>query len=506
MAYEPTIGDAPVILSGIGGLNLSMDQSDIAQEELSIGYNIWYDSSSGVLSTRGGISCETSTPAPAPIDLMYSFIRKDNDGYLVGISNSKLYVFNTATTEWDHVSDLSSDNPSLRAFNGNLYIADGDVAGILKWDGTAEPARLAESPQATALHVAGNRLIANSIADTELDAVYMSGTESDDFNTDTGGGIIIRAGYGDGQRVNCFNSISDTLIVSKVAYLDGKASKKHFYGINMAGESTAWTADYVSKNNAAVGPHAMAGMGQDLFYLDTQGLESLEPTQEYGDIATDPVVGGKINSFLGTYIRNAGVYPKISVVSNLASLVIIVDNQIFLRSNLTGGFTQVEFGTKINHIINHGDDVYLAGDSGHLYLLISSGSDEISPGEFTYYNSAIRYKMMTGNGELLLTKSFFDIKYITSGTYKIYGAAGDRSTTTVLKIVDFVTPTGSEYLYDANYELANANFDLGSEGTSPRLPCRAKYRGNGIAVQINTSNGGRISVGKVTMMLANVGK
>ena len=507
MAFENGIGEAPVVLSGIGGLNSVLHMADIGETELAIAYNFWFEASSGKLTTRSGIATVSTNTTGATIELLYSFIRKDTLGWIVAVSDSKLFFFNAATLEWSFLADLESDLPSLQSFNGTLYIADGSLQGIMKWDGTKAPGRLEGSPAATALYVIQNRLIANSIEDTELDAVYMSGPETDSFETTTDGALILRIGYGDGQQVNGFSNISKTLIVSKVGYVAGKATKKAFYGINMADPDPGnWIADSVSQNNAATGPHALVGVAQDIIYIDTQGVESLGPTQEYGDIATDPVTGGKVNNILAPLARQAGNRAKLVQISNLATTIIILGTKVYTLSNLTKGFTELSFETPIRTALNFGDDVYLAGDSGYLYKLANIGRDEIAPGVFRDYSAKLRFKMTTSHGEILLTKSNIDIQYVYSGTYKITAVAGNKTNATILQVVDFIVPTGSEYLYDAEGELSDANYDLGSVGSQERIPCRAKYRGDGIALEITTSKGGRVSVGKLILTFANVGK
>jgi len=503
MAFENGIGEQIVTLSGANGLNTALSQEDIGDNDLWIGYNFMYEASSGKLVTRGGLECVGLTPAPDPVDILCSFVRKDTEGYVVCVAGSKLYKFNFTTFAWDFVSNLSSQFPGVQAFNGNLYIADGNASGLLKWDGTNAPARLANSPKATAVFTLENRLIANSIVDSELDAVYLSVVESDDFLT-TNGALIIRAGYGDGQRVNGFSAISKTLIISKVAYVGGKASKKSFYGINMEGASSGWSAGDISKNNAAIGPHAIVEAGQDVYYLDTQGIEALGPTQKYGDVANDPEIGGKINGVLGPLVRASVNEAKLVSVSNIAAIIAITSSRVYFLSLLTKGFVELGFKTRINHVINHGDEIYLAGDSGYLYRLGIGGTDETAPDVFENYSSILRFKMVMGPGELLLERSFYDIQYLLTGSYKI-SATSNGKNQVVLQMVDFETPTGTEFLYDAETSLNLATYDLGSTGSMSRLPCRSKFRGNGIAVQVSSYNGGRIAVGKVRLELANVG-
>ena len=434
--------------------------------------------------------------------MLKSFVRKPGEAWVVCVSDSQLWYNNAGT--WTLINAIESEEPQMAVFNGKLYIADGSSQGLLTWDGTTV-ARLANSPTATAVFVANNSLICNSTDDTELDAVYVSAIETDDFVV-ANGAAIIRAGYGDGQDVNGFAAISKLLIVSKVAKVDGKVAKKTFYSIDMTGTQDTWSADYLSNNNSAIGPHAIQSVGQDVLYIDTNGIESLTATQKYGDVSRDPTTGGRINSSVVYSLSTATNSPKIRYIPNLAATFFLIGGDIYVLSALTGAFTEVDFDTQINDIRQQGDVVYLAGETGQLYTISTTGTDEVAAGSPESFSSVIGFKMVSGSGDLLLTRTHVDLEYLNSGTYKIQASSGERVERTILQTYDFSVSSGDEMLHDATYELNVAEFDLGSKGSQQRIPCRAKYRGDGIKLQITTSNAGRLSFGALTAHITQVGK
>lgn len=494
----------PVPLTPVGGLNLALQSSEIGENELSIAYNMTYDPSTGRCSTRRGLRMATANALPNPIDILHSHVRINGTGYIICVSDSDLYYLSGGT--WVLIESLDTDRPVMISFNGNLLVADGSSSGILSWDGTTA-SRIAGSPPATVVYEQANRVVANSTTDADLDAVFFSGPEDEtDWNTATGNAVTVRAGFGDGQKVNGFATISDMLIISKVAFVDGKISKKKFFGINTAGASTDWSATDVSAKNAAVDHHAMQSIGQDVIYVDTQGIEALTPTQEFGDIATDPVVGGKVNEDVLPLVRSSD-FVNVVQTANLASLWFFFGtSRIYVYSLLTRAFTEVEYSTPIRHMVDHGDATYVAGDDGQLYYIADGSGDELTTGVYTDYTGVAQFKMITGTGDLLLTTTHLNFEYLNPGTYEISVSSGEYREKTVLQSVDLLVAAGDDFLHEATDELVAASYDLGSTGTSQRIPCRAKYRGDGILLQVRTKNYGRISIGGITPIIAQVGK
>ena len=493
-----------------GGWNAALHPSQIADNELSEVYNFIYDANTGKLVTRPGTKTVSSAKLDDPIQFLYGFIRSDGESYLMAVSGGNLYYYKFADDTWVLVSALNNtDTPTMATFNGKLFVADGSAGGLLTWDGTAV-AREADSPQATIVFEARNRLACNSV--TELDAIYLCATEDASTwigSAVPGDSVALRAGYGDGMTVNGFAMISSTLIVSKLARTDGKATKKKLWKIELAGASTGWQADDLSANNAAINPHCLVGFGDNMYYLDSEGFESLVPTQAYGDITTDPVIGGKINSRLAQYAKSATEARMLKLPGLAAVWMILeregVSNQIYTFSPLGNGFSELEFGNDFLTVAEYGGAIYLAGDSGYLHTLQNQAIDETAPGVEQDVVSLLRFKMLTGSGDLLLTKVISQLNYEWSGTYQIEVYGGNEEIKRLLQKVDFNVGAATDSLNQANYELYSATWDLGGSRVN-RQQSRAHFRSDGIMLQIRTMNSGRISVSELDAEITVVGR
>ncbi|WP_319583947.1 hypothetical protein [uncultured Pseudodesulfovibrio sp.] len=499
--------EVPLIMQPTGGWNASLHPSQIADNELSQAYNVVYDPSTGKLTTRQGLAVASTTALGDPITFLYPFVRKDSEGYLMAVAAGVLYHYDFSAGQWVTVASLNnSDTPTMTTFNGKLVVADGAFGGLLTWDGSKVD-RLENSPQATIVFSARGRLVCNMVDD--LDAVYMCGPEDEtDWDTTDGGAVSIRAGFGDGMAVNGFAMVSGSLIVSKVARNDGAVVGKKLWRLNMAAPVSSWAADDLSLSNAAIGPHCITGFGNNVYYIDSEGFEALAPTQAYGDIATDPSIGTKVNAVLGQFANLADEPMMVKLPSMAAVWTLLTKtngwSQIYTFSPL-GGFTEIGFGTDIYAVAEFGGAVYLAGESGYLYKLQNRAVDEIEPGVEKDVVSVARFKMITGPGDLLLTKVILQTNFEWSGTYNIEVYGSDELTRRLLQTVDFVRGSGADSLHDALYDLADANFPLAG-GRVENRECRAQFRNSGIMLQVRTMNGGRMSISELAAKLVVVGR
>lgn len=511
-----------------GGLNLSVAPSRIKDNELAAAYNVVYAPSSGEMQTRQGITA-VGTALPDPINLLFAFTRKTGESWLVCISGKKLYKISipqailvssdgfTLTDslgnilvingdDWEQVTTVEIDNPAMIAFNGRLLIGDGSASGILAWDGTTV-ARIAGSPQATALFEINNRVVANSTADGELDAVYFSAAEDETAWTSEGGSIGIRAGYGDGMAVNGFASISSLLVVSKSADIEGYTTAKKLFGIETGGSPDQWYAKDVSKSNAAIGPHCIVGMQQSVFYIDSEGFEGLQPTLAYGDVASDPVVGAKVNSRLSRLLSGYDS-ARMCISPNQSSLFIFFPDQqaVFVYSMLARQFTELDFNTKINHAVDWGDSTFFAGENGHLYVLNGGGHDFLDGATQTDFTSVVRFKLVEAPNRATLTKSWLRVSFLAEGTLYLEGYDGNGTNKKILDIFPLETPSvGNQELYSATTDLADANGDLAGE-TEKRFISYSRMYFRGLMFQIRAGNGGRVGISGIDANIKGVGR
>jgi len=349
-------------------------------------------------------------------------------------------------------------------------------------------------------------LVCNSISD--LDAIAMCGPE-DETNWDTvnGGAVVVRAGFGDGMTVNGFAMVSSVLVVSKVARANGEVVKKKLWKLDMSQAVASWQADDLSENNAAMNAHSIIGFGGNVYRIDSEGFEALVPTEKFGDIATDPLVGGQVNSALGVFAKQADE-SKLVKLPGMAAVWVVLSkagswSQLYTFSPMSG-FTELGFEMDVRTVCEFGGKVYLAGNSGYLYALQSKGFDEATPGVEKSVMSILRFKMITGPGDLLLVRTILQASYEWSGRYMVEVYGGDEEGKRLLAQTDFQRGAGSDELHDALYEIADANFPIAG-GRVERTPIRDQFRGSGIMLQVRTTNGGRLSVSELSAQVAVVG-
>jgi hypothetical protein len=489
-----------------GGLNYAVDPAQIKDDELTAAYNVIFSPSSGVLKTRDGIAPVGDTLSTG-IDIVYPFTRKTGESWLVCVSNKTLYSMDPTAEapEWTSVVALSSNAPSMIGFNGNLLIADGDAAGIMAWDGTTA-ARVAGSPQCDAIFEHGNRVVCNSLTDGDLDGVYFSAAEDHTKWTTEDGAVIVRAGYGDGMRVNGFAAISDTLVVSKCAYVDGVATRKKLWGIQTASTAANWYAKDVSSNNAALGPHCIVGAHQDVLYIDAEGFEALTPTQQYGDIANNPTIGGRINRVLKNLLTDADS-ARLCLLPNQSALYLFLPGKkkVFVYSMLTRAFTLLEFAQNMNHAADYGGTTYFAGADGQLYCYDPvSTVDTIGEVESEVV-SVIRWKRIEAPARSVLYKTFLRIVSETDGTMLLEAYPDGDSKRLLQSFPVYASSISDMDLYEATGDLADASDELYS-APNKRLVSRSRVSFFGLMLQVRARHGARLEVSGISCNINVVSK
>lgn len=539
MAFRSGRVPTPVVITSDGGLNTSVDASEIAENQLSTAFNVDYEPTTLRLQTREGIQISNVQKLDGPITFLYSFVRSVSESWIMAVSDLVLYkldfsggrlltvdgellvdaegniltVNGETPHEWTKVADIESNIPTMTTFNGKLIIADGSADGLLSWDGTTLT-RITGSPaKAIAVYSMQGRVICSADERANYDAVYMSKT-NDETGWDTAAGaVILRAGYGDGLQVNGFSTVSDLLLVSKIARNGGVVSKKAFYGVQMRGDTSTWYARSISNLNSAVSPHALVQLGSDVLYMDSEGFATLAPTERFGDITTDPLIGVRVNKNVSPIARSYENVQMINIPDKSEILTIFSSTgkptKVWHFSKVKKMFTKIEYfisnpEVSILTAVQHGDEVFYAGNNGYLYQSTPSGYDEPLPETFTDIGSVVRFKNFTGSGDLLLTKSFVQASYLNSGTYTYEIYKGSLEDKKILGTFDFFVGDSERELYNATEDLADATYQLGGLRSEVKN-IRSKVRGSGIQAQVRTKNGGRISISNIKQFLALVG-
>jgi len=451
--------------------------------------------------SRPGTSCQTATALGDPILKGYYYVKDANTAYHICAAGGKLYYLSGAGLDaWTEIGDLadSTTTPSFITFNSKLLIADGG-ADIKYWDGSIF-GTITSSPQATALAVIKNRVVAN--ATDEPDSVYLSKT-NDETNWDTSGSAVgLKAGFGDMLSVNAFGVYGDDLIISKVG-----ANSKRLYRLNVADATTTnWYVASLSENNSSQNANTMISAWNNVFFVDSNGFKSIKGVTQYGDLQID-LVGRKIN----TVLAQTNICDGMAYIPTYNAIWFNIGDRVFCyteRYSAEAGtaipaFTDINFAwNRCTSIYEANDIVYLTGYDGYLHRLDESlATDETDPSTAVSYISAVRTKTFTFFTDAILRKiqAYLRPKAVGAGHIQVCYAENDK---VILK--SFLTTAEGEYLYDATGYLNDATGYLYDTGTSPWVEAtRQRYRNYEMAFEVELTSG-RVGVEWIKAEIASL--
>lgn len=465
-----------------GGLNLADNPDQLPDNQLSGVLNMYYEEGLALLSTRPGL-LHAAGPVPdgSGILKLHWFERGDLDGVLVAAtSGGALCRLDESgpSPRWEHVTDLAQPGltPSLRTFHGRLVIADGGPC-LRAWDGQDTQA-LEGSPPATALAEIGGRLAANSASD--LDGVAFSGPHDEtDWDTDQGGAVFLRAGYGEGLRVTGFGVIGQDLVVFKSG-----DSGKRIMRVQTAGPASQWAVSELSRNLTAHSGHTVEFVGNNLFFAGPGGIMDLAGVQQYGDIQVGGA-GRPINPILGG--RHVG---ELRFLPRLEALLAFIqgDSRVLVFHPHNQAWTVIDFqGLFFSTACQAGERVFLAGGNGRLYRLAPGESrDEVREGQFEDIRGLARTRVFPGRDALLLRKTRLSFEALTPGSGRLQALGSDRVSPVTL--LSWEANPGLGRLSDAVAPLAGAAQPLGSAAEAQRVS-HARLRDSAVSFQITTTSG-----------------
>jgi len=479
-----------------GGLNWAQSRGNIADNELTRAKNFIYDPATEILITRPGTDCVTADPTADPMTVGFYYEVSTTEAYHVCAAGTKLFYITNADPLGDAWTEIGTDlltgtyPPSFLVFNNLLLIADGDTH-IKSWAGAVigtVDTGITDSPDANALSMIKNRVVANSIS--ELDSVYLSApndASSTGWNT-SATAVGLKAGFGDLLSVNAFGVFGDDLIISK----KGDRSKR-IYRVNVADATPAnWYVQDLSQNNAAQNARCMVSAWNNVFFVDTNGFKSIKGTDTYGDLAVDPI-GSKINTVFLESNTCDGMYylPTYNTIwfSVLDRVFAYTEHRDPQTGDTIPAFTVVEFEWgRCTSMYQAGSAVYLTGYNGYLYKLDDTlATDEVTPAVTSAYLSTVRTKTFHFGGDGILRKLQVYVTPKAAGSGLIQVCTDDNITTTAKT---FTPEAEGEFLYDATGYLADATGYLYDTGTSPKVETtRNRLRNDEMAFQIELTSG-----------------
>lgn len=506
------------------GIDLSTAPAALNDNALTRAYNLWYEPNINGLVTRYGLSLTTAPALPAGISKLHYHVMANGTAHLLAAtattnSTDALYRLDESgsTPAWAKILDLQTSDgnaPGLLSFDGVLLIADGRNGGLVAWDGSTINVIQGSPAKPTVVTTIANRVVCNSISSP--DAVFFSEPEQyDKWDTvSPGNAVIIPAGFGDGMTINALAALYTTLIVSKV-HKDsaGNITQKRLHMISTSGTTANWSGSQLSQTSCAVGLHGMAGVADTVFFLDSDGAQSLSPSAAgaYGDIAVDTKIGPKVRPLIAGMARKA-TQATVQWVRNLGQLWFIVRSGaasvVALYHPMQGGgaWAELQFPVAMRSLCEVGERVYIGGDDGRLYLLAPTGTDETPAGTQPIYATLRTKKYEQMGGDVILRGVKLGVGRVLPTNIRIEAVDEGGGRYLVAEQDTAKTGSSAQKIYDAKDKISAANWKIsgGSDPVSQYFDFKANVRKAGLYMQVRTI-GGRVVFEGLNGMFAMVG-
>lgn len=506
------------------GLDLSISPAALHDNALTRAYNMWYEPNINGLVTRYGLALTTAPALPAGISKLHYHVMADGTAHLLAAtatntSADALYRLDESgpTPVWNKVLDLQTSNgnaPGLLSFDGVLLIADGRNGGLVAWDG-ATVNEIQHSPsRPTVVTTIADRVVCNSL--NSPDAVFFSEPEQHDAWSVTEGGaaVIVPAGFGEGMTINAMTALYGYLVVSKVHRdATGAVTQKRLHMISTTGTPAEWQGIQLSQTSSAVALDCMAGVADKVFFLDSDGAQSLSPSSAgaYGDIAVDPKMGPKVRPMIAASARKA-THGNVQWVRNLGQLWWISRSgaaaTVVLYHPLQGGgaWTEMHFPVAMRSLCEVGERVYIGGDDGRLYMLSATGTDWTADGEKPIYATMRTKKYEQMGGDVILKGVKLGVGRILPTNVRIEAVDESGARYLVAEMDTAETGSSAQKIYDAKDKISAANWKIsgGSDPLSQYFDFKANVRKAGLYMQVRTI-GGRVVFEGLNGMFVMVG-
>lgn len=269
-----------------GGVNYSLPQNQIPDNDLAGALNFFYDPITGKPMNRPGVSRYSSTgQGTNPNGLFYSAIL---DKVLVAESGTLYYL--DASKAYVSIGALNGlARPHFLDFNGKVLIASG---GTLQSTDGLTISDVSGAPVSYKVMNYGGRVLSSGDPSYPY-RISLSGP-GDETDWDAVGGDSV---YFD-IELNVGSGITDfNLFVNDIVCFYGPEQKGITRIIIPGGDfSTAYTKQD-SLVSSSINWHTSLQINNNLFFLDYNGWKSLKGVINYGDIEQDPI-GEKINAVI----------------------------------------------------------------------------------------------------------------------------------------------------------------------------------------------------------------
>lgn len=379
-----------------GGLNTSLADEAIAQNELARAYNVELDRNTGLLRTVQGVKRILFDTSKTFNHLGYDGI--ENKFVLVD-SDRKVYTIDSLDSpELVLKGTLTgTKSPSFTEWEDGLLIASGGKLQYLH-GGTLET--IDESPTANGVYVqAGRVVIFNG------DEVRFSGVgDEHEWTVDTNDpskSQWLQIGYKDGGKVIGLCSFLSDMAIFK--------DNGHAYHLN--GTFPDWQLVPMGRKIDCRNETSYCDIANHILVLGKNSFQSISPTNEYGDMRADDI-GLKVHD----EIVEMGDKVKVRFLSSLNQVWIINNNNeiLFLDLNSNGYFKRrfnyaaiegERYNLNVVDAVEAEDRVYLLKDNG---LSVLDDNEEMLTDENEWLAWSFSCKALVSNNDYLTKRIRID--------------------------------------------------------------------------------------------------
>jgi len=399
-----------------GGVNVSQVPEQIAENEMQLCENFWYEQDTQRLVGRGGLQLIKALGKGVK-SMFYDIetnttliFTEDRDCYKAVVGGTSLQL-----TYLDKVS--GNKIPQCVKFKNQLFIASGSMLQFYDFAEGSVLQSITTAPHCDkvfyrfgrlAVAMTGSdRITYSSVGDATSDVAWIDNTNDDSSSK------WLDVGYDDGGDIVEIVPLATDMIIFKS---NGKA-----YQLVGDAEYTTWAVYNVANftdmtNDFAYGISA-TNLGQEVAFLSLRGLKTLSATQDYGNSSAMDI-GSKFNKLLTTNLYEPEFYHlrrhKVLIIRPTS------DHTYFVVYNYgINAATVFRFAFNIDCVLETKDDILVGANNSIYRLTIEATQDDNQPITYTFSPRSIE------GSDKVLVKSI-DTHFVSDHAGEATLTIGDR--------------------------------------------------------------------------------